>query len=120
MSNIKRGVADQILERLDTLDQSVQEMKSQLRRLVKAERHHERQEEWRDELMAHTASEVLEAVRQQTTVTDSLGVFVQQLKDQLAAQGVDQAAIDAAFEGVTANTAKEAVFQNTPTPAPSV
>lgn len=68
--------------------------------------------------MANTGADVLAAVQKETTVIDSLGVFVQQLKDQLVAQGVDQAAIDAAFAGITANTLTEAAFMNTPTPPP--
>jgi len=70
------------------------------------------------ELMA-TGQQLLDAVTAEKTEVDSIGVFIQGLKDQLAANGVAQAAIDAAFAGVTANTAALAVFTNTPTPVPS-
>lgn len=68
--------------------------------------------------MAHKTSELLEAVRQQKTVIDSFGAFVEGLKAKAAEQGIEQADVDAIFEGVTANTAAAAVFVNTPTPAP--
>lgn len=67
--------------------------------------------------MASTA-ELLAAVSAQTTVIAGVGEFIVQLKAQLLANGVAQADIDAAFEGVTANTTTAALFVNTPTPAP--
>ena len=63
-------------------------------------------------------TELLAAVSAQTTVIASVGAFIQTLKEQLLANGVSQEAIDAALEGVTANSATAAMFVNTPTPPP--
>jgi hypothetical protein len=73
----------------------------------------------KEDAMARTGRELLEAVKQQTTVINSFGAFVDGLKANLAERGIEQADIDAAFEGVTANTAAAAVFVNTPTPVPA-
>lgn len=67
--------------------------------------------------MAST-QQLLAAVSAQTTVIASVGEFISTLKAELLAQGVAQADIDAAFEGVNANTTTAALFVNTPTPAP--
>lgn len=70
------------------------------------------------EILMATIDDVLADVTAQTTVVEGIASLVQGLKDQLAAQGVDQAKIDKAFAGLEANNAAMALLKNTPTPAP--
>jgi membrane-bound lytic murein transglycosylase B len=68
-----------------------------------------------------TLDELVAATEEQTTVEASMEVFLQGLKDQLTAQGLDQAKVDAAFAGVTANTARisAAISANTTSEPPT-
>lgn len=77
-ADIKRGVADQILGRLDKLDESIQDVKRQLHRLVKTERHHAQQEERRDEIMAQELDELIQEVSENQDALDSMGLVLDQ------------------------------------------
>jgi hypothetical protein len=67
--------------------------------------------------MAANIDQVLQDVNDETTLIDGIGTFIQGLKDQLAAQGIDQAKLDAAFAGAEANKAKLAAALSANTPA---
>lgn len=72
----------------------------------------------------HTMAKIddlLNDVTAETTVIDGVLTLLQSLKDQLAAQGVDQGKIDAAFAAVEANKTKlAAALDANVTPPPTV
>jgi len=62
--------------------------------------------------------DVLTDVAEEKTLIDGLGAFIQGLKDQLIADGLDQAKVDAAFAAVEANKAELAAALAANVPAP--
>jgi cell division FtsZ-interacting protein ZapD len=67
-----------------------------------------------------TLDELLAEVERDTTVTAGIATMIEKLQADLAAQGVDQAKIDAVFAGVKANTDALAakLVANTPSAPP--
>ncbi len=103
LASFQRNVLEQLSEIRNTLENIVNQNYREAKRIKD---------------MSKTTKDVLAAVAKESTVLDSVAVFIQELKDKAAQQGVEQADIEAIFAGVEANTAKAALFQNTPTPEP--
>ena len=67
-------------------------------------------------IVQRTIDDILNETARQTTIEDSMEVLLKALKDQLAAQGLDQGKIDAAFSAISANNdrAAAAIVAGTP------